>query len=129
MLPAHLLPPESGGCAAAWSVHCLTVDERYPRGLQGFRQRLLVRLAYGPKNPRTAADKLLPLGERPRSACAVGGLRPMTDSRLGASPWLLMCPGFVDRSLGDAAAIALSFVRANADWLAERYSFRIDPRK
>lgn len=40
-----------------------------------------------------------------------------------------MCPGFLDRSLGDAAAIALSFVRANADWLAERYSFRIDPRK
>lgn len=54
-------------------------------------------------------------------ASAAAALTPRTSAGEPA--------GNLDPSITDAAAVALSFIRANGDWISRRFGFKIDPRR
>lgn len=51
-----------------------------------------------------------------------GGGRAAAAPRVGHA-------GNVDQSICDAAAVALSFLRAHGEWVSQRFGFNVDPRR
>lgn len=119
-------------CPAVSFCFCLGVDLDLPRGQQGAMQRVLVRRPQIATNPPTAADVVRPLGKQQwpaqRQTGRDRGSKGEAES-LTVLYLVLVATGNLHESSAEAAAVALSFLRAHGEWVDERFGFSTDPRR
>lgn len=108
----------------------LAVSMRSPVGFRGVRQIGCFRFG-APRGPGKDSDKIVLEGKRNgnfikhyRSASYL----PLVLRSSEYTLFGLSCAGNAQQCTGDAAIVALSFARAHAPWLNERFALKLDPR-
>lgn len=82
------------------------------------------------QHPDNKLDTIHTLGTGPSSLGDTGIVQPNSCSDRGLCCCVVLrSPGSVDEDMTDVALVALSFNRAYAPWLEQRYGLYLDPRR